>query len=90
MDVFFTLLEGQSVSERNISCVIANLIQESLEKQLQKQNQRLEAKLQERNEQLEAKLKEQNEQFKNQLKEHSEQFQEAVRQLSECRKVHTV
>ena len=56
-----------------------NLIQESLEKQLQKQHQQFEAKLLQQSERLETKLKEQ-----------SEQFQETVGHLSECQKVCTL
>ena len=71
-------------------CDIANLFQDSIEKQLQKQRQQLEAKLKEQSEQLEAKLRGQ---LEVKLNEHSEklseQFQEAVRQLSECHKVYT-
>ena len=77
------------------------LIQDSLEKQLQ----RLESKLQKQDghqrEWLEAKLsmqceqmKERSEQLEAMLEDHSgkqrEQFQEGVRQLSECHKVFTV
>ena len=42
-----------------VTCVIANLIQESLEKQLQNHRHYLEAKLQEQSAQFESKLKEQ-------------------------------
>lgn len=92
-----TCTEGQVLQvlrlcKRNVSCVITNFIQESLEKQLQNQRQHLEAKLLEQSKQFEAKLKQQGERFESQLKEHSEkqseQFQEAVKQLSECHKVY--
>jgi len=77
-----------------VGCDIANLFQDSIEKQ----HQQLEAKLKEQSEQM----KEQSEQLEAKLRgklevklnEHSdklsEQFQEAVRQLSECHKVCTI
>jgi len=65
-----------------------NPIQESLEKQLQKQRQQLEAKLKEQSEQLETKMNEQSEQLEAKIKQHQrEQLQEAIIQLS---KVYTV
>ena len=56
----------------------ANLIQESLEKQLQKQRHQLEAKLQEQSEQIETKLEEQSEHLEAKLKKHGENQSEQL------------